>query len=133
MARLTEIHRQHNISLGDTCLLWHDFWNGSILSQVLPQLFSFAKSPFISVNKTRAIPDVRQLFHLPISQDAFEHLLTLAEDLNALPTSDQQPIWTYYWGTPMFSPNKAYKQLISSRQVDPCSKWIWKSSAQKKT
>jgi hypothetical protein len=34
-----------DISLGDTCLLWHDFWNGSIHSQVLPRLFSFANHP----------------------------------------------------------------------------------------
>jgi hypothetical protein len=67
-----------------------------------------------------------------ISQDTYEQLLTLAEDLNALPTSDQQDIWTYSWGSPMFSPTKAYKHLIGTRQVHPCFKWLWKSSAQKK-
>jgi hypothetical protein len=61
-----------NINLGDTCLLWHDFWNGSIHSQVLPQLFSLARSPFISINKAKAITDVRQLFHLSITQEAYE-------------------------------------------------------------
>jgi hypothetical protein len=81
-----------NINLGDTCLLWHDFWNGSLHSQVLHQLFSFARSPFISINNAKAITDVRQLFHLSITQEAYEQLLTLAEDLNALPTSDQQDI-----------------------------------------
>jgi hypothetical protein len=46
---------------------------------------------------------------------------------------EQDDVWTYSWGSTTYMPMKAYKMLISTRQVHPCFSWLWKASAQKKT
>jgi hypothetical protein len=66
---------------GDTCSLWYDMWGGSIRSQGFPQLFSFAKTVNISVRRAAEISDLNQIFQLPISTEAFQQLLVLAQDL----------------------------------------------------
>jgi hypothetical protein len=58
--------------------------------------------------------------------------LSLAQELNDLPESDEHDIWTYSCGSPMFFPTKAYKKLIGTRQVHANVEWIWKCSDQKK-
>jgi hypothetical protein len=55
----------------------------------------------------------------------------LAQCLESLSDQDQEDIWTYVWGSPFFSPTKAYKLLIGTRIVHPRFIWIWKSSTQK--
>jgi hypothetical protein len=123
-----------NINLGDTCFLWHDLWGNSVQSQVYGQLFSFAKSVNISVFRAKSTTDIRTLFHLPISQESYAQLmsLALAQEIVELSDSDQQDVWTYSWGSPFFSSTKAYKKLIGTRQLDVCFHWLWKCSAQKK-
>jgi hypothetical protein len=56
-------------------------WGGSIRSQGFPQLFSFAKTVNISVRRAAEISDLNQIFQLPISTEAFQQLLVLAQDL----------------------------------------------------
>jgi hypothetical protein len=34
---------------GGSCLLWHDLWEGMVLSQAFRELFSFARNNYISV------------------------------------------------------------------------------------
>lgn len=41
-------------------------------------------------------------------------------------------MWTYIWGSNVFSSRKAYKQLSGQANVHPVYKWIWKSSCQPK-
>jgi hypothetical protein len=120
------------VQSGDTCFLWHDSWGGTTLSLTMPHLFSFAKSKNVSVLKARSVPDVNQLFQLPLSQEAFDQLLALAQLLDELPDSDQSDAWTYSWGSPLFAPTKAYKHLIGTRQVHISFTWLWKCSTQKK-
>jgi hypothetical protein len=73
-----------------------------------------------------------QLIQLPISQEAYDLLLLLPQDLDDLPIIDQLDIWTYIWRSPTYQPTKAYKHLIGTRQVHPSFNWLWKSSIQKK-
>jgi hypothetical protein len=108
-------------------------WGGSMRSQGFPQLFSFAKTVNISVRRAAEILDLNQFFQLPISTEAFQQLLVLAQDLADLSLEhDQDDVWTYSWGSTIYWPIKAYKVLLGSRQVHPCFSWLWKASAQKK-
>jgi hypothetical protein len=107
------------VHLGDTCFLWQDYWGGSNRRQTLPQHYSFAKNKNISVSKALWASDINQLFHLPISQEAFEQLLLLAQDLETLQGDNQDDFWSYIWGSPQFFPTKAYQHLIGHRQVHP--------------
>jgi hypothetical protein len=58
--------------------------------------------------------------------------LVLGGDLNDLLDTTADDVWSYIWGSPIYSSVKAYKHLIGSRQVHPCYSWLWKASAQKK-
>jgi hypothetical protein len=117
---------------GDTCSLWHDLWGGSTRRQSLPQLFSFARKRQITVARARDTEELAHLFTLPLSEEAFQQLLVLVGDLNALLDITANDVWSYIWGSPIYSSVKAYKQLIGSKQVHPCYLWLWKASAQKK-
>jgi hypothetical protein len=75
--------------------------------------------------------DISQLFQLPLSDEAFDQLLLLAQALEYLQISDLEDVWSYSWGT-SFSPKKVYHHLIGSRQVHPSFKWLWKALVQKR-
>jgi len=51
------------------------------------------------------------------------------EDFNLHEGND---IWTYIWGSANFASNKAYLQLIGSKQVHQAYKWLWNSYCQPK-
>jgi hypothetical protein len=43
---------------GYTCFIWHDLWGGSIRSQGLPQMYSFARSKNVSVCKASSVAEI---------------------------------------------------------------------------
>jgi hypothetical protein len=117
---------------GDSCFLWKDKWHTPILDQAFPELMSFAKNKNITIFKAKEALSLNELFNLPLSEEAFNQLLELAQILEDLPSLDQDDIWTYDWATPFYIPMKAYVCLIGSRTVHPAFHWLWKSSTQKK-
>jgi len=62
---------------GKTCLLWSDVWDDSIPKLKFPELFSFAKSKTIIVAKVRDTESLQNLFHLPLSEEAYPQFLQL--------------------------------------------------------
>jgi hypothetical protein len=75
--------------------------------------------------------DIGNLFQWPLSEEAFDQALVLAQSLDALENSDSDDIWSYRWG-PSFSPRRAYLHLLGPRQVPQAFKWLWKTSVQKR-
>jgi hypothetical protein len=73
---------------------------------------------------------INNLFQLPFSEEAFDQALVLAQPLDNLEHSDSDDIWSYRWGH-SFSPIRVYLHHISSRQIHPGFKWLWKTSVQK--
>jgi hypothetical protein len=104
-------------------------FGGSTRSQGLPQLFSFARQKNVTVSRALATEELSQLFTLPLSEEAFQQLLALASDLNDIHNMDADDVWSYIWGSPIFSSVKAYRQLIGPRQVHPFYSCLWKASA----
>jgi hypothetical protein len=118
------------IQYGNTCSLWHDPWCDPVPSQAFPHLFSFTRLEFISFSKARSM-DISNLFQLPLSEEAFDQALVLAQTLDGIEPSDSADIWSYRWGH-SFSPRCAYLHLIGPRQVHQAYKWLWKTSVQKR-
>jgi hypothetical protein len=56
---------------GDTVLFWQDFWNGRILNQSYPHLFSFTNNDSITLQMVLQLDELRDLFTLPLSEEAF--------------------------------------------------------------
>jgi hypothetical protein len=97
-----------NVFDGASCLFWDDLWLNKVPRLHYPQLFSFAKSTEISLSAARNAEGPEVLFHLALSPLAAQQLLELAQDLNALPDSGDQDIWSYIWGSPFYSSSKSY-------------------------
>lgn len=121
-----------NIVDGQSCLLWDDLWFNKVPRLQYPQLFSFAKLSGISINAAVNSEGPNTLFHLPLSQLAAVQLMELAHNLNSLQLQNDVDIWTYIWGSPIFSTSKAYKHLTGHRPCRPFFRKIWKTSCQNK-
>jgi hypothetical protein len=75
------------------------------------------------------------LFHLPLSQQAFQELSEFENVCNqALLRIAESDIdtWSYIWDNTTFSVNKAYKVMFGSQPTPPHFSWIWNSSCQAK-
>jgi len=96
-----------NVFNGMTCLFWDDIWLNRVRKHHFPQLYSFAKTTDISLNVARNAARPDELFNLPLSQVASSQRIELAENLNSLPLSEENDIWSYIWGSPIFSTSKA--------------------------
>lgn len=116
---------------GTTCLLWYDSWDGENWDQVRPQLFSFAKNKYISVSIAANTTILHDLFHLPLSSEAFTQFQDFSYKLQSLTLQDSSDSWFFY-GNHTFSIKRIYRLLIGHHSVHNVHKWLWKSACQNK-
>jgi hypothetical protein len=115
------------IGQGDTALFWKDDWNNQILQDKYPCLYSYVQDEDISVKQYGSLDNIADIFHLPLSPEAFEQFQQLQQDTQltqiAQPNND---VWSYKWGD-KYSSRKYYKFV--HRLIDPPTpfSWIWKS------
>ena len=121
-----------NIQDGSTCLFWFDLWGGQVQNHTYPELFSFAKNKLLSVQKALEVEPFHRMFHLPLSEEAFQQMELLHQLLQEQYFSDSTDLWHYIWGSPLFSSKKAYLHLTGHAQVHAVFSWLWKSSCQNK-
>jgi hypothetical protein len=115
---------------GTSCNLWEDCWHGQPLQLQFPQLHSFAKKPGIALSSALNSSDVSDLFHLPLSDEAFAQfhsLQLLLQNQQNIAGTDR---WAYIWGNETFSSRRAYRQLLGEPEPQPLFTKIWKSSCQ---
>jgi hypothetical protein len=117
---------------GRSILFWQDTWNGRTLKLEFPELFSFAKKDNISLHDVMVSEQFQDLFHLPLSLQAFELYGQLETFVLSLQLEENLDQWSYIWGNATFSSIKVYKRLIGSQPVHPAHRWLWKSSCQPK-
>jgi hypothetical protein len=78
--------------------------NSSLLSEIKTSLFS--RFPIILQYKS---------FYLPLSEEAFQQFQEYNDLIDGLQLSEEPDIWTYSWGSIIFTPSRAYHHLIGSR------------------
>ena len=117
---------------GKSVQLWSDLWNGNIRSLSAPQLFSFTNDQAITVKSAWNLPELHQLFQLPLSEQAYQQFLILSEELAEFNLNNSPDLWTYIWGNQSFSTRKSYKVLIGHSPTHPSFMWTWKSKCQPK-
>jgi hypothetical protein len=86
----------------------------------------------VSIQRVLSPTAIDHLFHLPLSSEAYSHLLLLNERLDGLQLNSNHDTWSYVWGSPFFSRSKAYKRLTGHANVSPAFKWLWKNWCQHK-
>ena len=117
---------------GKSCFFWLDLWNGRVLSQAVPELFSFVKNQHSTVYLVTSSASFHEHFHLPLSPEAFSQFLDLQLFLQHLQLQTAHDTWSYIWGTDNFSTKHVYRHLIGHRSVHPAFQWLWKSCCQNK-
>ena len=105
------------------------------LHHLFPHLITFAKKTSDTVQEVLSQAALEDLFHLPLSQQAYDEFLSLQDlCLNARQRiqEGEKDQWSYIWGSASFSTSKAYKVMIGSQPVLPHFSLIWNSSCQAK-
>jgi hypothetical protein len=72
------------ITDGSTCFFWTDLWNGNLFGHQFPELLSFSKDKFITVQNFMSLDDLSDHFHLPLSNEAFDQFTQLASSLDSV-------------------------------------------------
>jgi hypothetical protein len=128
--RLNPLYRAiTNCTIGDgtTVSFWQDHWMDSVLSVQYPRLASYARQESISVFEVMQADDLETLFILPLSQQAFDELDSLQEQLQNISYDDScKDRWTPTWG-PSYSSQRFYSYVFSQIEAHPIFKFIWKS------
>lgn len=60
-----------HIGDGKSMYFWTDLWHNNYLYQGFPHLFSYARNPNITIEKAIQVEFLEDLFHLPLSVEAF--------------------------------------------------------------
>ena len=113
-------------------MLWDDLWADAILQQKFPELYSFAKNKKISYFEASNSPQLYDMFHLPLSQQAHHQCSVLQDLFNHSQMIDQNDNWSFIWNSNSFSVKKAYQHLSGHQHLHPIYKWLWNSSCQNK-
>jgi hypothetical protein len=127
---------QVTLGKGTSFLFWFDNWAANSSSIPLrirfPRLFSYVLEENWSAQRVYASNDLAELFHRPISAQAFQELEQLKLLMERHPLSDQEDSWTYVWGG-KYSAAKFYAEIHKHIQVPGVYKWLWKSCCTLKT
>lgn len=115
------------VSDGSSCFFWLDTWNGRLLSLQFPELFSFVKNSRLSVQSVFDEEDLSDLFHLPLSEEAFIQYQQLSSIMDDIDLQHGDDTWGYIWGSNTFTSSKACRQLTGTRHIHPAHRWLWKS------
>jgi hypothetical protein len=100
---------QAQVGNGETVLFWSDLWNAKVLQLDYPQLFSFAKNKSITVKSVLESYETHELFHLPLSEEAYLQFCEMDIYLQVLQTGSWSDTWSYIWGNGKYTSAKAYK------------------------
>lgn len=117
-----------NFGDGTSVSFWDDTWDLD-----LPQLFSFAKNPNISVAGFLS-RDIETNFLLPLSIEASMQLTELAGrilEIHANEHAEGKDHWTYLWGA-NFTCKQAYLAIQGAMPKQIQFTWLWKSSCRGK-
>ena len=72
------------------------------------------------------------MFNLPLSQEAFDQMMSIQQIMAGTHLGDDYDVWSYSGGSVKFKSAAAYKKLLGHQEIDPAFKWIWKSYCQPK-
>jgi hypothetical protein len=124
-----------NIGNGRIVNFWTDLWEQNCLHHRFPHLITFVKHTNWNMEKVIHTEYLEDLFHLPLSQQAYEEFLNLEVICQSALIKVQEgncDTWTYIWGNGEFSSRKAYRAMIGSSPTPKKFSRIWKSSGEAK-
>ena len=94
--------------------------------------FSCVREQLLLVQNVYQSLDFFDLFHLPLSDEAFAQSHELSDIIEVIDLQAGNDLWSFIWGSIQFASNRAYSHMSGVRQVHLVYSWIWKSSCQPK-
>jgi hypothetical protein len=79
---------QAEAGTSETILFWRDMWNGRVLHIIYPHLHSCAINQEIKLSAVLNEESIQNLFHLPLSDEAFTKFTELELFLQTLNTTN---------------------------------------------
>jgi hypothetical protein len=136
LVKLCDIYRgiaKCTVGDGTTVLFWSDIWNDHLLQDKFPRFFSFAKNKLISVAKFLGTTQMEELFHLPLSNEAWQEYQALQDIIQGIQiTEGEKDCWKYIWGKSEYSSSKFYNLHFNSIEPPRPFIWIWDSKCSNK-
>jgi hypothetical protein len=111
--------------------LWDDLWHGQILKLLYPQLHSFAINDEITLKGALSHASIQELFHLPLSKEAYEQFCDLDILIQSLHHGEQDTR-SYIWENASYSSAKVYKHMLGAEELHLAFTWLWNSACQQK-
>lgn len=72
--------------------------------------------------------DLSMLFHLPLSPQAFQELVTMQLQLQMVPyDSNTSDTWSFSWGNSQYTSRRLYQLAFKHLILPNTFKWVWKS------
>ena len=100
--------------------------NSNILQEKFPCLYSFVIDEDISISNYFSTDNTADLFHLPLSSQAYQQWQELQIITDSTPVTIEKDVWKYKWGD-KYTAKKFY--TLCFQHIDPPAPllWIWKS------
>jgi hypothetical protein len=96
-----------------------------------PELWPFASNKDITLHQARTVA-FHEIFHTPMSVEAFEQFHALQDLLANLSQHDQRDKWLCNGSSSLFSSHKAYVHMTGNEWTHPIFSWLWKTKCQSK-
>jgi hypothetical protein len=65
-------------------LLWHDMWENRVINVQSVELYSYTTTQHVSKEQTIIMENLHNIFHLPMSEIAFQQFLVLNFEIDGL-------------------------------------------------
>jgi hypothetical protein len=120
-----------SIGNGNSFMFWADNWKVDGVSRPIkdrfPRILSFVLDGNMSAAKFYGHENLTDLFHLPLSVQAYAELIELQSLLQSNPVTSEGDSWNFCWD-PVYTAAKFYNHIHAHIQVPVVYKWLWKSS-----
>jgi hypothetical protein len=95
-------------------------FDGSVqpIEQRFSRLHSYAKEPKLTAKQVYNCPVFADLFHLPLSAQAYEEFQKVDAIMRISPLSVADDVWQYSWGK-SFTASRYYQHLFAQITVMP--------------
>lgn len=114
-----------NLGKGDSIFFWHDNWTDAPLSAKFPELQFFAHNTSVSVATVTYVDNLLDLFHTPLSVQAYEQFIELQEILPDSPSSEND-CWFFNDPNQKFSSIQIYSALMGNHRAHILFQKLWK-------
>lgn len=125
-------HATPIVSSGDATLFSSDPWRDRPLADKWPHLHSFTVDQHLSMRQVLRTPDIQDLFHLPLSKEAYGQFQQLQILRDSTKVSVERDVWSFNGNQLGFSVSKAYQLLIGTHNNIPAMSWVWKTCCRSK-